>query len=85
MYTHASPHADLLLLLLHFSSLLSLQDENIDASYSAAVTIGTPSQQFDLILDTGSSDLWVAGTECLVSSCDGITKYDPSSSSTFSK
>ncbi|KAL7408890.1 aspartic peptidase domain-containing protein [Mrakia frigida] len=63
---------------------VTLQDENIDASYSAAVTIGTPTQEFDLILDTGSSDLWVAGTECLISSCNDITKYDPTSSSTFS-
>lgn len=39
--------------------------------------------QFDLILDTGSSDLWVAGTECTIDACQGITKYNPSASSTF--
>lgn len=31
----------------------SLQNENQDASYSGSVSIGTPAQTFDLILDTG--------------------------------
>lgn len=42
----------------------SLQDQNLDASYSAVVQVGTPAQDFDLILDTGSSDLCVAFPFC---------------------
>lgn len=41
-------------------SLSSLSDNNLDASYSATVDVGTPAQAFDLILDTGSSDLCVS-------------------------
>ncbi|CED83808.1 Aspartyl protease [Phaffia rhodozyma] len=64
------------------SGVSSLQNSGLDASYSASVNIGTPGQSFNLILDTGSSDLWVAGNDC-TSGCSGITTWDPSTSSTF--
>jgi len=48
------------------------------------LTCSTPSQNFYLIFDTGSADLWVAGTGCTSSSCRSTSRFDSTSSSSFS-
>lgn len=58
-----------------------LTNHNLDASYSATVSIGTPAQSFDVVLDTGSSDLWVAAEGSSITT----DKYTPSRSSSFVK
>jgi cathepsin D len=51
-------------------------------SYFAPVNVGTPSQSFDLILDTGSSDLWFATNPC--TSCPaGTVEFNSSASTTL--
>ena len=62
---------------------VQMTDVGYDASYTGGLTIGTPPQSFEVILDTGSSDLWLAGTECASTTCQGIPKYQESSSSSF--
>ncbi|KAK6906397.1 hypothetical protein I203_100382 [Kwoniella mangroviensis CBS 8507] len=65
------------------SGSVQLTDVGIDASYSGQVTIGTPAQDFLLIMDTGSSDLWVAGSTCESSSCTGVSSFNAQDSSSY--
>ncbi|PAV62832.1 hypothetical protein WR25_08106, partial [Diploscapter pachys] len=53
-----------------------------DMEYEGNMTLGTPDQQFLIVLDTGSSNLWVPYTAC-DSSCDGKNKFVTNQSSTF--
>ena len=50
-----------------------------DAQYYGPISVG--GQQFQVIFDTGSSNLWVPAQNC--SSCGSHPKYDPSKSSTY--
>ena len=51
---------------------------------SLVLIVSTPAQNFYLIFDTGSADMWVAGQECTSSSCRSTQLFDSSASSTFS-
>ncbi|KAI6234634.1 Asp-1 [Aphelenchoides fujianensis] len=61
-----------------------------DLLYVAAVSLGTPAQDFQLVLDSSSADLWVVDAGCTEDQCRGFPEsgyskhaYDRSQSSTF--
>jgi len=53
-----------------------------NSQYYGEIEIGTPGQKFEVIFDTGSSDLWVAASDC-GTSCGRHAEYNSAKSSTY--
>ncbi|KAM7082276.1 pepsin B-like [Ciconia maguari] len=55
----------------------------LDSFYFGEISIGTPPQNFLVLFDTGSSNLWVPSTYCQTAACFNHAAFQPSDSSTF--
>ncbi|NWZ53244.1 PEPC protein, partial [Haliaeetus albicilla] len=57
---------------------------HLQSFYFGEISIGTPPQNFLVIFDTGSSNLWVPSTYCQAPACVNHNRFNSSQSSTFS-
>ncbi|NXK96824.1 PEPC protein, partial [Formicarius rufipectus] len=55
----------------------------LQSSYFGEISIGTPPQNFLVLFDTGSSNLWVPSIDCNSPACFNHAKFKPSESETF--
>ncbi|KAM7053541.1 cathepsin E [Molossus nigricans] len=56
----------------------------LDMEYFGTISIGSPPQNFTVIFDTGSSNLWVPSVYCTSSACKTHARFNPAQSNTYS-
>ncbi|XP_019369820.1 PREDICTED: embryonic pepsinogen-like [Gavialis gangeticus] len=56
---------------------------SFDTEYYGTIYIGTPPQGFNVVFDTGSSNLWVPSVTCKSEACQNHRMFNASKSSTY--
>jgi len=64
------------------SYTMNLEDIR-NSEFVGTIAVGTPPQKMDVILDTGSSQLWINSQKCKSPSCLIHHRFDSSKSTTF--
>jgi len=54
-----------------------------NSQYVGTIQVGTPGQEFDVIFDTGSSNLWINSVDCQSEACLMHNRFDHARSNTF--
>jgi len=68
----------------NFGSQIDVQLQNFqDLQFFGPISIGSPPQEFQVVFDTGSADLWITGRECY--QCGGEERFDITRSTTATK
>lgn len=62
---------------------INLKDIQFDEAYFGAITIGN--QNFNILMDTGSSNIFVPNINCTTTVCQNHNSFDPKKSKTFKK
>ena len=60
-------------------------DEVNHSQYVGTIEVGTPRQEFKVIFDTGSANLWIMGDSCISPACKVHKMFKPRLSRTFSR
>eukprot|EP00003_Mantamonas_plastica_P018877 TRINITY_DN307_c0_g1_i1.p1 TRINITY_DN307_c0_g1~~TRINITY_DN307_c0_g1_i1.p1 ORF type:complete len:418 (-),score=113.32 TRINITY_DN307_c0_g1_i1:196-1359(-) len=54
-----------------------------ELQYYGEISIGNPAQNFEVVMDTGSSNLWIPSKNCTDPACMDHTRYDHDASNTY--
>lgn len=63
-----------------FVGVAPLRGNSLDTQWVAAMSIGNPPQEFSVVFDTGSGDLWVSSVGCTSAVCQSQRRFSPSQS-----
>ena len=68
---------------LRMTSFKESLTNSLDTEYYGLVNVGTPAQQFKIMFDTGSADLWMPSSKCNENTCYSVDTYDSAKSSSY--
>ncbi|KAG0220530.1 aspartic peptidase domain-containing protein [Mortierella sp. GBAus27b] len=64
-------------------TIIPLKSIGTVSGYYGQVQIGVPEQSFDVVFDTGSSDLWIPSAKCMENGCLSHNRYNGDRSSGY--